>query len=204
MLNRVCGNKQCDESFQRGGHRIAVQFGVPPGSQPNSIGIRDAVHRLIAVSRTCNGPEIEFCDDLAEGELRPMLQLAVLFIVRELMLNAMHHSRSKRALVGIAQDDECLFVQVQDWGVGFDPASVPLDLCGLEGIRDLVRWLGGNIDIDSQPGAGTCVVVEVPLSQETAANHPISNARSITVGTASAANLGRRRESESCLMTPSR
>jgi glucose-6-phosphate-specific signal transduction histidine kinase len=73
--------------------------------------------------------------------------------------------------VGIAQDDRCLFVQVQDWGIGFDPTSVPLDLYGLEGIRDLVRWLGGTIDIDSQYGAGTCVIVEVPLSQETAANH---------------------------------
>ena len=172
MLNLVSDNKQCDTSFQDGGHRYAVQLGALLGSQSNSTGLRDAVHRLIAVSRACDGPEIEFCDDLAGGELRPMLQLAVLFIVRELMLNAMHHSRSKRALVGIAHDDGCLFVQVQDWGVGFDPTSVPLDLCGLEGIRDLVRWLGGTIEIDSQLGAGTCVIVEVPLSQETGTNHP--------------------------------
>ena len=109
---------------------------------------------------------------MAEGKLRPTLQLAVLFIVRELMLNAMHHSRSEKALVGIAHDDGCLFVQVQDWGIGFDPTSVPLDLCGLEGIRDLVRWLGGTLEIDSQLGAGTCVIVEVPLSQETGTNHP--------------------------------
>ena len=71
MLNRVHGNKQCDKSFQRGGHRNAVRLGVPPGSQPNSTGLRDAVHHLVAVSRACDGPEIEFCDDLAEGELRP-------------------------------------------------------------------------------------------------------------------------------------
>ena len=69
----------------------------------------------------------------------------MLFIVRELMLNAMCHSRSKKALVGVGQDDGCLFVQVQDWGIGFDPRSVPLNRRGLEGIRDLVRWLAGNI-----------------------------------------------------------
>ena len=177
MLNRVCGNSQCDESFQFCRHRSAVPLGVPWGSQPNSIGLRDAIHRLIAVSRACDGLDIEFCDDLAEGELRPMLQLAVLFIVRELMLNAMHHSRSKRALVGIAQDDGCLFVQVQDWGIGFDPTSVPLNLRGLEGIRDLVRWLGGTLEIDSQPGAGTCVVVELPLPEETAARRPTTGLR---------------------------
>ena len=172
MLNRVHGNKQCDKSFQRGDHRSVAQLDVPPGSQPNSIGLRDAVYHLVVVSRACDGPEIEFCDDLAEGELRPTLQLAVLFIVRELMLNAMHHSRSEKALVGVAQDDGCLFVQVQDWGIGFDPESVPLNLHGLEGIRDLVRWFAGTIEIDSQPGAGTCVIVELPPSQETAANEP--------------------------------
>ena len=172
MLKLVSDNKQCDISFQDGGHRYAVQLGALLGSQPNSTGLRDAVHRLIAVSRACDGPEIEFCDDLAEGKLRPTLQLAVLFIVRELMLNAMYHSRSEKALVGVAQDDGCLFVQVQDWGIGFDPESVPLNLHGLEGIRDLVRWLGGTLEIDSQLGAGTCVIVEVPLSQETGTNHP--------------------------------
>ena len=41
MLNRVHGNKQCDKSFQRGDHRSVAQLGVPPGSQPNSIGLRD-------------------------------------------------------------------------------------------------------------------------------------------------------------------
>jgi hypothetical protein len=44
------------------------------------------------------------------------------------MLNAMHHSRSKRALVGIAHDDGCLFVQVQDWGMRFiASSSVPME-----------------------------------------------------------------------------
>ena len=149
MLNRVYGNKQCDKSFQRGGHRIAAQLGVPPGSQSHSTSLRDAVYHLVAASRACDGPEIEVCDDLAEGELRPTLQLAVLFIVRELMLNAMYHSRSEQVLVGVAQDDGRLFIQVQDWGIGFDPKSVPLNLHGLEGIRDLVRWFAGTIEIDS-------------------------------------------------------
>ncbi|MGO9112007.1 MAG: sensor histidine kinase [Thermoguttaceae bacterium] len=86
-------------------------------------------------------------------------------VVRELMLNAICHSRSKKALVGIGQGDNCLFLQVQDWGAGLDPDNVPPDKGGLKGIRDLVRRLGGTIDIDSRNGLGTCVIVEVPLSQ---------------------------------------
>jgi two-component sensor histidine kinase len=170
MPNRVYGNKQCDKRFQRSGQRIAAQLAAPLRSQSRSTSFRDAVYDLVAESRACDGPEIEFCDDLAECELRPTLQLAVLFIVRELMLNAMYHSRSQQVLVGVAQDDVCLCVQVQDWGIGFDPTSVPPNPHGLEGIRDLVRWFAGTIEIDSQPGVGTCVIIELPLSQET--GHP--------------------------------
>jgi nitrate/nitrite-specific signal transduction histidine kinase len=177
MLNQVADNKQCDNGFQDG-HRHAVQLAALLGSQPNSTGLRDAVRRLIAVSRACDGPEIEFCDDLADCELQPELQLAMSSIARELMLNAMCHSGSKKALVGIGQGDGYLFVQVQDWGVGFDPKSALPEGRGLKGIEDLVRWLGGTIEIDSQLGAGTCVIVEVPLSKETGTNHPMQEALS--------------------------
>ena len=101
MLNRVYGNKQCDKSFQRGGHRIAAQLGAPPGCQSHSTSLRDAVYHLVAASLACDRPEVELCDDLAESEMRPTLQFAVSFIVRELMLNAMYHSRSEQVLVGV-------------------------------------------------------------------------------------------------------
>ncbi len=171
MLNRVSDKKHCNNRFH-GGRRHAVQLRALPGSGPNSTGLRDAVHRLIAASPACNGPEIEFCDDLADCELPPELQTAMSSIARELLLNAMCHSRSKKALVGIGQGDGRLFVQVQDWGVGFDPRSVLPERRGLKWIQDLVRWLGGTIEIDSRLGAGTCVIVEVPLSQETGTDHP--------------------------------
>ena len=166
MLNQVPDHKQYDDSFHVGSHRHAVQLGALLRSQPSSTGLRDAVHRLIAASPACDGPEIEFCDDLADCELHPELQMAISSVARELMLNAMCHSGSKKALVGIGQGDRCLFVEVQDWGVGFDPESVLPERRGLKEIRDLVRGLGGTIEIDSVLGAGTCVIVEVPLSKE--------------------------------------
>ena len=112
------------------------------------------------------GLEIEFCDDLDGDEFRPVLHLAAVSIVRELLSNACRHSKSKNVLLGITEDDGCLYVQVQDWGVGFDPASPAPHKRGLKGIHDLAVWLGGSVRIDSQNGAGTCVTVEVPLSRE--------------------------------------
>jgi signal transduction histidine kinase len=104
------------------------------------------------------------------------LQTAVFSIVQELLLNACRHSKSSHVLVGLTQDDDRAWIQVQDWGCGFDPQKVQPHRAGLqrglEGVRQVAQWLGGTVDIDSRPGAGTCIVVEIPLSQETEPSDP--------------------------------
>jgi len=122
-----------------------------------------AINRLIANSQWSDGPEIELYHDLADGELRPALQIPVLCIVRELVLNACRHSKSRRILVGVAQDDTHIYIQVQDWGVGFDSMAVAQNGWGLKKVHQSAQWLGGTVDIDTQTGNGTCVVVEIPL-----------------------------------------
>ena len=143
--------------------------------QPVAHGLRVAVNRLIADARRAGGPEIELCDDLAGRELPPALRAPVLCIVQELLLNACRHSTSRRILVGLGQDDTHIYIQVQDWGIGFNSTAVSPNRRGLKGVRELVQWLGGTVEIDSQVGSGTCVVAELPVSlgnlQPAAARH---------------------------------
>jgi signal transduction histidine kinase len=53
-------------------------------------------------------------------------------------------------------------ILVADDGRGFDPASVPEERFGLEGIRQRSRLLGGEPRITSTPGAGTTIEVTLP------------------------------------------
>ena len=70
-------------------------------------------------------------------------------------------------------------LSVRDNGRGFESgaatSSQPLDLgYGLSGIAERVRILGGNLAIDSRPGEGTSLAVEIPLAMstnETGSNH---------------------------------
>ena len=55
-------------------------------------------------------------------------------------------------------------VEVQDWGVGFDPDSVKEGCFGLVGIRERARVLGGKATIESAPGEGAKIVVELPVA----------------------------------------
>ena len=169
MLNRAAGKDRPEEDHadRDDDHRV-LQPDASLDGQPNASSLRAAVNRLIAVNRECDGPEIEFWDDLTitNGELRPELQPAVSSIVQELLLNACRHSKSKRVLLGLSDDDGYLSLQVQDWGIGFDYENAQPQKRGLKGLRDLVAWLGGTLEIDSERGKGTCVIVEVPLSRE--------------------------------------
>ncbi len=55
-------------------------------------------------------------------------------------------------------------MEVEDTGVGFDPQKVASGCLGLEGIRQRARLLGGQALIDSKPGKGTRVTVDLPLT----------------------------------------
>ena len=168
MLSRVVPKHRREQDRA---HRDDRHHGIQPmirlGEQLGMFRLKAAVHRLIAAHRAHGGPEIEFCEDLTVRHLWPEVWWAVVAIVHELLLNARSHSQSNNVLLGLAEDNGCLCVQVQDWGIGFDPESVRGQKRGLNGIRDLVRRLGGTVEIDSRQGKGTCVNVEFPLSRET-------------------------------------
>ena len=166
MLKRALGKRQRSAALADQDDHQYLSQSDDPLCKPVAHGLRVAVNRLIADNQRPSGPEIELCDDLVSGELRPTLQMPVLCIVQELLLNACRHSKSRRILVGIAQDDTHVYIQVQDWGVGFNPAAVAPNRRGLKGVCKFVQWLGGTVDIDTRLGKGTCIVAEIPLRRE--------------------------------------
>jgi len=98
-----------------------------------------------------------------EGERRLPLQAeqAVYRIVQEALANVARHSRATRVEVSLAFGQEMLHIEVKDNGCGFNPGWKPPGM-GLRSIRERVESVGGSLEIDSAPGQGTCVLVQVP------------------------------------------
>jgi PAS domain S-box-containing protein len=126
-------------------------------------GIVAAVAHLVNEQTLQNGPKIEFRGDVSFRRLVPILENAIYRIVQEGLANACKHSQSDRVRVELVQCDDVLRIRVQDWGVGFDRATVRDDRFGLEGIRERARLLGGRTSVESTPGHGTSITVELPL-----------------------------------------
>lgn len=130
-------------------------------------GIVAAVEYLISEHRQDGGPEIEFSHRIGAARLAPPLEIAVFRIVQESLNNACQHSRTEKIRVELAQVDDQLRIEVQDWGIGFDPATVAENRFGLQGIRERARLLFGHATVESTPGQGTRIAVELPLLEET-------------------------------------
>ena len=100
--------------------------------------------------------------DVCEDELPDDAASAAYFIVAEALANAGRHARAKtiRVCVSLAPGGEVLEIDVSDDGRGCADVSAGT---GLRGLADRVEVLGGRIELDSPPGAGTRLVAWLPL-----------------------------------------
>ena len=83
-------------------------------------------------------------------------------IVQELINNAMKHAAAKTAIVQVTKSDHQLTVTVEDDGRGFDTAIIKGSTgIGWTNIRNRVDFLKGKLDVNSKPGKGTSVLIEI-------------------------------------------
>ncbi len=129
-------------------------------------GIAAAISHLVYERSLQVGPRIELHSDLEAERLVPILENAIYRIAQEALGNACKHSHSEKVKVVLVQEGKRLSLEVQDWGVGFDPEAVPEDRFGLQGIRERTRLLGGELSISSEPGKGTCIRVRLPILEQ--------------------------------------
>jgi signal transduction histidine kinase len=105
---------------------------------------------------------------LVEGEpeapLPPALGEALVRAVRELLMNVVRHADVAKARIAVSEHDGCLEVVVEDHGTGFDSARMRAGGSGLRGIREQLGYLGGEIEVHSEPGRGTRVRLRAPLA----------------------------------------
>jgi len=129
-------------------------------------GIVSAIEYLVHDRRGAAEPRIDFIHNVEFDRVAPALESAVFRIVQEALTNVRRHSKSSRARVELTQRDGAIHIEVQDWGVGFDPSRIRDSQYGLRGISERVRLLEGTTTLESSPGTGTRLRVQLPLLPE--------------------------------------
>jgi len=101
---------------------------------------------------------------MQDAEIEQTTAITVYRIVQELLNNTMKHAGAKKAIVQLARRDGQLSVTVEDDGRGFDTSLLrQVRGIGWSNIQHRVDFLKGKLDIDSQPGQGTSVHIELNL-----------------------------------------
>jgi PAS domain S-box-containing protein len=132
----------------------------------DEVGLVAAVESLVRALRHAHPLDIQLQAERIAQRLEPDAELALYRIVQEALSNAVRHSGASRVVVSLADADRRMVAEVTDNGRGF-----ALDHAyggggqglGLVGMRERARYAHGSLSIDSAPGAGTRVRVELPI-----------------------------------------
>jgi signal transduction histidine kinase len=89
---------------------------------------------------------------------------ALLRAYREALANVVEHANTPDVAVWVKGETNKISMTISDKGCGFEPREAQSRYSGLSMIREQVEQLGGSLCIGSQPGKGTTLTVEIPLS----------------------------------------
>lgn len=124
-------------------------------------GVVMALEQLIQ-ERSQGGLQIVFDHHTEFERLAPSLEMAIFRIAQEALTNATKHSGSPTIEIALNRQGDRVRLAVRDHGTGFTPDGTSEGALGLRGIRERVTLLGGTVAIDSEPGKGSCVAVDLP------------------------------------------
>jgi signal transduction histidine kinase len=120
------------------------------------------LHNFIAERERRDGLKV----DLRVTEVRELparYDLALYRIIQEALNNVVKHANTDTATVTLRLGKTSILVMIEDEGVGFDPHSIRkgMTTLGLTSMRERAELLGGTFRLESQPGVGTRIVVEI-------------------------------------------
>ena len=161
VTGRVAELMQRTDAVIDGLHRLAAD--LRPASLDH-LGLEAALRQYSRSAGSKFGLAVRFkARGFTSERLPTAVETALYRVVQEAMTNVVRHARATRVDVLAERRGDRVMVMVEDDGVGFEPDQVQRgDHFGLLGLKERAEALGGTLTVESAPGAGTTVVVEVP------------------------------------------
>jgi signal transduction histidine kinase len=124
-------------------------------------------HQLDTFSRR-HDIRADLVHESGDRRLAPELEVALYRIVQEALTNVAKHARATSCRVTVRDTASSVQVTIEDDGSGFDARERDVERLthsqgvGLIGMRERAQQLGGTFEVDSAPGRGTRIIVEMP------------------------------------------
>ena len=138
------------------------------GLRPELVDRNDLVGMLLALTEQLRQNsvmeiELDVADEAIELPVHSRAEL--MQIAREALSNVARHSGASQTNVSVRLEAGDVVLRIEDNGAGFDPLAVAEDgHFGMPNMRARASALGGSLEVDSEPGGGTHVVVRIPAT----------------------------------------
>jgi signal transduction histidine kinase len=118
----------------------------------------------LEIFRARSGFKLDFRCAVGVHNLPPVIERELYFSLREGILNAVRHSRASELHLTLTTTPQGCEARLRDNGVGFEPTSGDNSShYGLRGMKERVEKIGGKISVESSPGKGTDIRINVPF-----------------------------------------
>lgn len=127
----------------------------------DDFGLGPALERLGQSVRETSGVDVQVGAHLGGARLPADVETAVYRIAQEALANVLRHADARHASIVVTRREGSASIVIEDDGRGFD-VGAPADGMGLAAMRERVRLLDGTLVVESRPGRGTTILVELP------------------------------------------
>jgi signal transduction histidine kinase len=129
----------------------------------DTTGLQTALEDLVArVQQVQPGLTVHFYTNYPLDRVSNLSKIHLYRIAQELLANVLKHARARSVNLQLLEDEGNLLLTVEDDGQGFDVANNSANGIGLSNIRTRVEVLHGKMHLDSTPGKGTFISIEIP------------------------------------------
>lgn len=162
LINRSAGN------IHNAIHEIRnISRNLVPTSI-GDLGLQDSIADLVQSLRTTKAINVEFYPaGNFDEKISSKLKLMLFRIIQEQINNVLRHSDAKNLIIELMLEDadNCIELSITDDGKGFDPGHAGKKGLGLSNIMSRADLFGGKVTIQSAPGSGCKLRVQVPNIQ---------------------------------------
>ncbi|MEX2162490.1 MAG: HAMP domain-containing protein [Anaerolineales bacterium] len=146
-------------------HNLALQLRP---AVLDDLGLSAALERLAKEWQSRHSVQTSVIVQLGSERLPEQLETTLYRSIQEALTNVARHAAARSASVLVERRQTDIVAIIEDDGQGFDSEQVQRDgHLGLLGIRERAELLGGNLTIESSPGHGTSLYIQLPLVDQT-------------------------------------
>jgi signal transduction histidine kinase len=144
-----------------------ISYGLRP-STLETVGLKSALELLVYDLGRPGPTQVRCFFSGLEDRFHMDLELAAYRIIQEALNNVFKHAQAANAYLNVVGNNDVLSISLEDDGAGFDVDAVLSAANGSNGLgllsmQERAQQFNGQVWIDSRPGQGTCISVELPL-----------------------------------------